>query len=339
LTDLAGGTGLAGGTEAVSGGVLAPPADGGVLVLDRERTRAAAPPDAMLDAVRDALIAIAAGEVSAPPRVAARSAHGLRGAMPGYVPRMGLAAKLVSVFPPAAAGGHGSHRGIVAHFDAETGRPLAVMDAEAVTAVRTAAAATVAMRALARPGASRFAVIGTGAQARAQIDLLARMDGVELVVGARDLGKAGRLVAGLPFASAAGIEEAVRSADAVFCCTSSRRPVVRRSWLADGAHLSSVGGSDGPEFDAETLRAASLFVEWPGAVTEPPPAGAWELQGTDPADAALIGAVLDGSRPGRRSDAELTVFKSTGHAALDVAAASVVHRVARERDLGILVDL
>ncbi|MEU6748815.1 NAD(P)-binding domain-containing protein [Spirillospora sp. NPDC046719] len=323
---------------------MSDPAGGGVLILDRGRTREAARPEAVAEAVRTALIAVAAGEVSAPPRVAARSGRGLLGAMPGHVPGLGLSAKLVSVFPGAAPGEHGSHLGIVAHFDAETGRPLAVMDAEAVTAVRTAAAATVAMRALARPSASRIAVIGTGTQARAQIALIAAMDGVELVVGARDPAKAERLVAELPErpaagAAAAGIEAAVRSADVVFCCTSSREPVLRRSWLRDGAHLSSVGGSDGPEFDAGTLEDASLFVEWPGAVTEPPPAGAWELQGTDPARARLIGDVLAGRRPGRRSASELTLFKSTGHAALDVAAASVVYRTARERGLGIAVDL
>jgi ornithine cyclodeaminase/alanine dehydrogenase-like protein (mu-crystallin family) len=312
---------------------------GGVLVLDRVQTRAALPPDALLAAVRDALIAIDRGEVSAPPRVAARSPHGLLGAMPGYVPRLGLAAKLVTVFSGVTAEGHGAHRGIVAYFDEENGRPLAVMDAETITTVRTAATATVAMRALARPGATRMAVIGTGTQARAQIDLIAAMDSAELLVGARDLGKAERLVARLGSGAATSIEAAARSADVVFCCTSSREPVLRRPWLADGVHLSSVGGSDGPEFDDDTLRASSLFVEWQGAVTEPPPAGAWELQGTDPADAGLIGAVLDGRHPGRRSAEELTVFKSTGHAALDVAAASVAYRVARERGLGFSVDL
>ncbi|MGW0803448.1 ornithine cyclodeaminase family protein [Nonomuraea sp. NPDC002799] len=313
---------------------------GGVLVLDRDQTRAALPPDELLAAVRTALIAISRGDASAPPRVAARSPHGLLGAMPGYVPRLGLAAKLVSVFSAVAAGGHGAHRGIVAYFDEENGRPLAVMDAEAITAVRTAATATVAMRALARPGANRIAVIGTGTQARAQIDLIAAMDAAELVVGARDVGNAERLVGRLTKeAVASSIEAAVKQADVVFCCTSSREPVVRRSWLADGVHLSSVGGSDGPEFDADTLGASSLFVEWPGAVTEPPPAGAWELQGTDPAAAALVGAVLDGVHPGRRSAGELTVFKSTGHAALDVAAASVAYQVARERGLGLSVDL
>ncbi|MEV3926739.1 ornithine cyclodeaminase family protein [Actinomadura coerulea] len=312
------------------------PAGGGVLVLDREQTRAAAPPDAVLAAVRTALVAVSRGDVSAPARVAARSTHGLLGAMPGYVPQLGLAAKLVSVF---STDGRGSHRGIVAHFDAETGRPLAIMDAEAITAVRTAATATAAMLALTGPGATRFAVIGTGAQARAQLAVLAALDSAEVVVGARDQERAERLVADLPAGSAAGIEAAVKTADVVFCCTSSREPVVRRSWLADGAHLSSVGGSEGPEFDDETLRSSSLFVEWPGAVTEPPPAGAWELQGTDPSAATLIGAVLDRRHPGRRSATELTLFKSTGHASLDVAAASIAYREARDRGLGITVDL
>lgn len=310
--------------------------DGGVLVLDRDQTRAASPPDAVLAAVRTALVAVSRGDVSAPARVAARSSHGLLGAMPGYVPELGLSAKLVSVF---SAGGRGSHRGIVAHFDAETGRPLAIMDAEAVTAVRTAATATAAMLALARPDAARYAVIGTGAQARAQLAVLAAMEPAEIVVGARDPEKAERLVADLPAASATGIEAAVKTADVVFCCTSSREPVLRRSWLADGAHLSSVGGSDGPEFDAETLRSSSLFVEWPGAVTEPPPAGAWELQETDLSSATLIGTVLDGRHPGRRSPTELTLFKSTGHAALDVAAASIAYGEARNRALGLTVDL
>ncbi|WP_406312902.1 ornithine cyclodeaminase family protein [Streptosporangium sp. NBC_01639] len=311
----------------------------GVLVLDRNQTRAALPPDELLAAVRTALISISRGDASVPPRVAARAPQGLLGAMPGYVPRLGLAAKLVTVFSAVTAGGHGAHRGIVAYFDEENGRPLAVMDAETITAVRTAVTATIAMRALARPDVTRIAVIGTGTQARAQIDLIASMTSAELLVGARNRYNAERLVGGLASGTATSIEAAAKDADVVFCCTSSREPVLHRSWLADGVHLSSVGGSDGPEFDADTLRASSLFVEWQGAVTEPPPAGAWELQGTDPADASLIGAVLDGGHPGRRLAEEMTIFKSTGHAALDVAAASVAYQVARERGLGFSVDL
>jgi ornithine cyclodeaminase len=100
-------------------------------------------------------------------------------------------------------------------------------------------------------------------------------------------------------------------------------PVVSRSWFAPGAHVSSVGGSGGHEIDAETVRDGLLFTEWPGAAASPPPAGAHELQGIDPARITLLGAVLDGAHPGRDRREALTVFKSTGHGALDVAAAAV----------------
>jgi alanine dehydrogenase len=312
----------------------------GVLVLDHAQTRAALDPARVLDAVAEALTAISRGTVSAPPRVAAQAPAGLLGAMPAHVPGLGLGSKLVSVFAAPGRAGRSSHRGVVALFDEDDGRLLALMDAEPITAVRTAATATQGMRALARPHPRRIAVIGTGAQARAQLALLAALDGtVPVTVGARDLPRARELAALYPLATATGVEDAVRGADVVFCCTGARQPVVRRSWLAEGAHLSSVGGSQGPELDADTIRDGSLFVEWAGAATSPPPAGAHELQGLAPGRATLLGAVLDGRHPGRRTPSELTVFKSTGHAALDVAAASVVHTHARAHGTGTVMNL
>lgn len=126
-------------------------------------------------------------------------------------------------------------------------------------------------------------------------------------------------------AASASIEAAVREADAVLCCTAAIEPVLARAWLRPGAHVSSVGGSGGLEVDAATVRDATLFTEWEGAVTSPPPAGAHELQGLAPSRATLLGAVLAGTHPGRHDPHELTLFKSTGHAALDVAAARVIH--------------
>lgn len=99
--------------------------------------------------------------------------------------------------------------------------------------------------------------------------------------------------------------------------------MIRAHWLTPGTHVGSVGGSQGPELDSETIESGSLFAEWSGAAECAPPAGAHELQGVDPARVALLGAVLDGSRPGRRDEHELTVYKSTGHASLDIAAAAV----------------
>jgi ornithine cyclodeaminase/alanine dehydrogenase-like protein (mu-crystallin family) len=315
----------------------------GALVLDRAQTFAALDARRVVDAVATALVALGRGEVSAPPRIAARTPAGLLGAMPGYVPGLGLAAKLVSVFGDPARPGRSSHRGMVALFDEHDGRPLALMDAESLTAVRTAAAATLSARALARPGTRRYAVIGTGAQARAQIALLAELHpAAGVLVAGRDPHRAREAAAVHPGARVAGgIEEAVRESDVVFCCTGATSPVVRRSWLVPGTHVSSVGGSHGPELDAATVRDAALFAEWSGAAGSPPPAGAHELQDLSPGrDVTLLGSVLAGDHPGRGpGGSELTVFKSTGHAALDVAAAHVVHAVARAEGLGTTVDL
>lgn len=122
-----------------------------VLVLDGAQTAAALDPARLGCAVGRALVAIARGEASSPPRIAARTPSGLLGAMPGYVPGLGLAAKLITVFADADHPGRSSHRGLVAYFDEHDGRLLALLDAEPLTALRTAATATLAFRALARP--------------------------------------------------------------------------------------------------------------------------------------------------------------------------------------------
>ncbi|MEZ0064648.1 alanine dehydrogenase [Streptacidiphilus sp. MAP12-20] len=342
----------------ISSGTASHPAQ--VLVLDHARTEAAltgvprdpthsastptatptsTPTASLTAALTHALVAIARGEASSPPRIAARAPHGLLGAMPGYVPGLGLAAKLITVFGDPDQPGRSTHRGLVAYFDEHDGRLLALLDAEPLTAARTAATATLAFRALARPDASRIAIVGTGAQATAQLALLTDDEAASATVAGRDPARVRALADRFGVAPAASIEEAVRGADIVLCCTGAREPVVRREWLAPGTHISSVGGSDGPELDAATIRDAALFAEWPGAAGSPPPAGAHELQALAADRVTLIGAVLDGAHPGRRAAAELTVFKSTGHAALDVAAASVAHAAARALGLGSTVQL
>ena len=294
-----------------------------MIVLDRDRTSAALDPVRVLHAVSAALVAISRDEVSAPPRIAAFAPGGLLGAMPAYVPGIGLAAKLVSVFADQQIAGRSTHRGIVAIFDDRDGRPLAVLDAEPLTAVRTAASATVSMQYLANPSPVKVAVVGTGVQARSQLALLSAIGcTASVVVGGRDPDRAQAAASCYTGAQAGTIEAAVRDADVVFCCTGAREPVIRREWLATGAHVSSVGGSHGHELDAATIEDGTLFAEWPGAAGSPPPAGAYEIQGRK---AILLGSVVDGRHPGRRSASELTVYKSTGHAALDVAASAVVY--------------
>jgi ornithine cyclodeaminase/alanine dehydrogenase-like protein (mu-crystallin family) len=158
------------------------------LILDRAGTEAALEPGRLIRSVERALIAIARDAVSSPPRIAARSPHGLLGAMPGHVPGLGLAAKLITVFADPARPGRSAHRGLVAHFDERTGRLLALLDAEPLTAARTAAVSVLALRALARPDARRIAVLGTGAQADAHLALLNTQagDGLSVTGAGRD---------------------------------------------------------------------------------------------------------------------------------------------------------
>lgn len=302
----------------------------GLRVFDAAQTRAAlSDAGALAQALTCALMAIARGQTSVPPRVAAFAQRGLLGAMPGFVPGLGLAAKLVSVFEDPQRPGRTSHQGVVVVFDEADGRPLAVLDAEPLTAIRTAATSVLALRTLARPDARRVALVGTGTLATAHLELLAgdpRWSSV--TVAGRSAPRAAALARRFGVPAAASIEEAVRGADAVVCCTAAREPVVARGWLAPGAYVGSVGGSQGPELDAETVRAARVCVEWAGAAGEPVPAGAHELQGLGAQRVTLLGTVLaDPATAGNAEDpGRLTVFKSTGHAALDVAAASVALR-------------
>jgi ornithine cyclodeaminase/alanine dehydrogenase-like protein (mu-crystallin family) len=298
--------------------------------------------DAMLDALADALIIFSSGTTSVPPRVAARVPDaGLLGAMAGYVPGVALETKLVSVFPGNDADGIPSHQGLIALFDERNGTPLALMDGTYITAMRTGGAAAVAARALAREDASILAILGAGVQGGSHLKTFPRIrDLSEIRIASRDAKRAAALAAGHSRARAvSSFEEAVRGADIVACCTDARQPILRRAWLKSGAHVSSVGGTFGPELDPETVASGRVFVEWRGAATNAPPAGATELQGLDPVTLTEVGEVLAGTRPGRTSADEITVYKSTGHAVEDAAAARLVYDRARAEGAGVSLPL
>jgi ornithine cyclodeaminase/alanine dehydrogenase-like protein (mu-crystallin family) len=264
--------------------------------------------DALIDALAEAFADLSAGRASAPPRNAAQGPHGALAAMPGHAPGA-LAAKLVTLFPDAP------HHALIARFDEADGTPLALMDGGEITALRTAAASAVAVRALAREDARVLAVVGTGVQGRSHADVVPRVRAFE------EVRVAGR----------SEVEDAVSGADVVCLCTSAPEPVIDPSWIAPGAHVGSVGFLG--ELPRELVTAGHLVVESRVAF-EPPPAGAVELQGIDPGSAAELGEVL----PGRWHD-ELTVYKSTGHAVEDAVAARLVHEAAVAAGRGTVIDL
>jgi alanine dehydrogenase len=303
-----------------------------VLVLNQDDVRRLLDVDELIDALADAFAEVSAGRTSVPPRVAAFvPERGLLAAMPGYAAGV-LETKLVSVFPKHEP----SHQALIALFDAATGTPLAVMDGTHITATRTAAASALSTRLLAREDARVLAVLGTGVQARSHLDAVNRVrDFAEVRVAGRSRERADALDA----TAMDSFEAAVRGADVVCACTDAPEPVLRREWLAPGTHVTSVGAArDGPELDDATVRAGVLAVESRVAF-EPYPAGAHELQGLEPDTAVELGELVAGTRPGRTSSDEITVYKSMGHAAEDAAAARLVYRRALREGAGTEVDL
>jgi alanine dehydrogenase len=309
-----------------------------MLVLTRSDVEELLDLDALVGALARAHEELSAGSVSMPPRIAATTADGLLGAMPAYLPSAGLGCKLVTLFPHNAD--RPTHQAAIVLFDPENGSPVALIDGTYITATRTAAAAALAARLLARADASVLAIIGTGVQARTHARAFASVcDWTEIRVAGRDRAKTEALAAELG-ATPASFEDAVRGADVVAAATHSAEPVVRAEWVLPGTHVSSVGyNAPGSELDPQLVRAATIVVESRDSSFAPPPGGAPELEGVDPASVAELGELVSGSRRGRATPVEITLYKSVGVAVQDLAAAALVLAAARERGTGIEIEL
>jgi ornithine cyclodeaminase/alanine dehydrogenase-like protein (mu-crystallin family) len=199
------------------------------------------------------------------------------------------------------------------------------MDGTHITAVRTGASSAVATRALSREDSLVLTILGAGVQGRSHLDAARRVrDFDEIRVASRNHEHAQAFAEETGATAVESFEVAVRGADVVCCCTHAAEPVLSREWLSPGTHVTSVGAAlDGPELDPETIRAGLLCVESRVAFSAPP-AGSFELQGLEPERAVELGEVLAGTRPGRTSEDEITVYKSMGHAVEDAAAAALV---------------
>lgn len=317
-----------------------------MLVLNREQVEALLDRDALLAALTPAMVELSAGRVSMPQRVAAQvpEAPGLLGVMPAYLPASRtLSCKLVSVFPNNAERALPTHQAALMLFDADTGGPLAVMDAASITTLRTAAGSALATRLLAREDAAVLLILGSGVQAKAHGLAVARVRQLkEIRVAGRNPQRAGALSRELGErlqvkAQALSIgPDAFRGADIVCATTHAEEPVVKGAWLAPGMHVNSVGlNQKGREVDAEAVKRALVVVESRPAALAPPPSGANELVGA--AIHAEIGEILAGSRPGRSGPAEITLYKSVGVALQDAVAARLAYDTALERGVGLEV--
>lgn len=327
-----------------------------MLLISRADVESLLDPRELIDALATAMADLSAGRASMPNRVAAMvpEREGLLAAMPGYVPSLdALAAKLVTLFPGNADGPLATHQALLSVFDPKTGEPLALMDGDVITALRTGAGSALSTRLLAREDASVLAIIGTGVQARAHGRTVPLVrDFGEVRVAGRSAAKAEQLAAelraaGLPARAAASCEEAMHGADVVCATTHALKPVIRREWLAPGTHVTSVGyNPNGRELDDATVLDALLVVESRATSLAPIPVGANDLtqpirDGLITADHvhAEVGELVAGVRAGRSSSDQITLYKSVGVAVQDAAAAALVIARARERGVGIPIEL
>lgn len=291
-------------------------------VLDEDTVRSLLRMSDLIPVIAAALADLSSGKVIQPVRtVLPVDEHkGFFGLMPAYHGVLG--AKLVTFYPTNKD--IPTHNALIVLFRPETGEPLAVIDGRLITEMRTAAASAVATDLLARPDARVLAILGSGVQAESHLEAL------RLVRDLREVRVWSPRNAGA-FAERFGVtasnspEDAVRGADVIVTATASMTPVLRGEWLSQGCHINAVGACRPTwrELDDETLKRAEIYVDSRDAAL---------VESGDIIAAgsvfAEVGDVINGSRMGRRSDDQITLFKSLGVAVEDIATADLVQQLA-----------
>lgn len=326
----------------------------GVRILNQAQVTELLPMEECVEVMERALRTLAEGGAVLPLRTVLRlpDGRGIFGVMPAHLGSpSALGLKAIAVFPGNDGTLLDSHQGLVVLFSPETGAPIAIMDASSITAIRTAAVSAVATRALANRGAGDLALLGSGVQARSHLEAMAVARPLRRVrVWSPNAMRLAAFAAwagdrfGVPVETVASAEAAVRGADLICTTTASRTPVVDAGWLGSGVHINAVGSSipSARELDSSTVARARLVVDRrESALNE---AGDFLIPRAEGAitDAHIVGElgeVLLGTVPGRRSSAELTVFKSLGLAIEDLAAAHHVLQKAEARKIGLVTDL
>jgi ornithine cyclodeaminase len=319
-----------------------------MLVLNDAEVRELLDMESCIEAMARVLGALQREELSMPLRFVFRPTEtaSLMGFMPahrgGGSPLFSL--KEIVISPGNSARGLDPHQGAVMLHDGETGELLALLNASAVTEIRTAAVSALATRLLARPESRVVAILGAGVQGRSHVEAMrAVLDDPEIRVWSRTLARADALAAAAGGEAVETAAAACAGADVVCACTSAREPVLSLELLAPGAHVNAVGSSipTARELTSDLVAAATLFVDRRESTLNE--AGdylfAVEEAGIGPDHIrAELGELLESVHPGRQSDEELTLFKSLGIAVEDLAAAELCVARAHERGIGTEVD-
>ena len=320
-------------------------------VLTAEDIRICLPMPGAIEAMRSAFAQLSSGEAVVPDRIAVSTEGGISLFMPGYLPREGhLAAKVVSVYAENRSSGLPVIQGVVLVLDSHSGMPLALMNGAYVTALRTGAAGGLATELLAVEDASVLAVFGAGPQARTQIEAVRAVRPIQEVRLVSRPAEGARVLARELEGVDAEVEvfedpaEAVDGAQVIVTATDSREPVFPGGAIRKGVHVNAIGAftPEMAEVDGHLVARAKVVVDLratvmaeAGDLVQAIRAGVFSLERIH----AELGEVVNGDRPGRESPAEITLFKSVGNAAQDVAVAGRILDAAAREGVGTLVEI
>jgi alanine dehydrogenase len=325
-----------------------------MLLLSENQVQSLMNIDELIAALEKAHVQYSTGKAVMPVRlvVPLPQIHGRITSMPGFLNEdKALGMKVVTYFQDNPKQNLPAILGTIMLFSPETGKMIAAMDGSYITAIRTACASAMATKALANGETPSLGILGAGVQARAHIEALTRVRKIERIkiyspsgASAARIKKDLEPAIKIPIEVAGSSEDAVRDADLLVTGTTAKEPIVKSEWLKPGVHLNAVGSHrpDYREIDAATMARAKVVVDSREAIMAE--CGDILLAIRDKAISgdhihAEIGDVLAGTKPGRSSTDEVTLYKSVGIAIQDVATANLVYRKALERGVGTTVEI
>ena len=299
--------------------------------------------EACIEAMEQTLRAVSAGEIHMLQRYMLPQEKGNKFALMGADDlSLGVCGAKVIVFPGPEAKANHTNKGIVPLFDSGTGALKAIVDAECITAVRTAAASTAATRLLAWEDSAHLAILGAGRIGRLHIEGICRVRDIRtLTVWNRTYQRGEECCR---WAEEAFGVKAVRGADIICTVTQAKEPVLMGQWLKPGAHINAVGACwhGDRELDSATMAKSRIYMDQREAVFREGgdvliPLNAGELKEEN--IIGEVGEALLGRIPGRQNRSEITIFESVGISVEDLAAAHLIYRLALEKGVGIDVEI
>ena len=320
-----------------------------MLVISEKQVRDLLDLDELIAALEQAHVQFSAGRVVMPVRlvVPLPEIQGRITSMPAFMSEgKALGIKIISYFRDNPGQGLPPILATISLYSAETGKLEVLMDGVYITAIRTACASAMATKALARPETPVLGVLGAGTQARTHIRALSRVRSIERVLIWSPTRTSAIYVKeeledemGFPIQPQESAEAVVREADILTAVTDAAEPIFDAKWLKPGVHINAVGSHrpDAREMGSDTVRRATVVVDSIDAInTECGDILLAVKEGAVTSDHVRgeIGEVLAGAKPGRTREDEITLYKSVGIAAQDVAAASLVYRRALEQGVG-----